>query len=453
MFERFTQDARRTVVLAQELARRLGHTSIGTQHLLLALLDDPEGVPVQALAAVGLRVDGVRSEIERAVPPTEAEVGKHVPFTPRAKKVLELSLRESMRLRQRTIEPGHVLLGLIREGQGVAAEALVKQGADLAQLGEEVARRLVGPDLDRAGMRALTPDPPQMTRGGVAAFDRARQLAKGGPVATQHVLLGLFGDEDTLAKRALTALGVTREAVERELARLDPAGTADEPPDRAGARHTRLQVSGDVVTLRFEDKELAGRLGATLRRWGRRGQGGEVDLSGAEPAVAEPFARLWRAADAVSRELVFGLTPTGGPPTRGGWKPPGWTTRATVAGYSVTSEPEGFRSRLWTSEDVDEADLRAWLAGWLPRTGTGVSDAGEDVVYFTALVGRARDVEPDAPDPDEWVVANFSFGAGPAPVDWPRRPLAELLAYASTDLRRPAEPPDPAGRAGSEPAA
>ena len=446
MFERFTGSARQTVVLAQTLARQSGHSWIGTEHLLLALLDDPEGVAARALTATGVDTDALRTEIELAVPPVGAAVGSQAPFTPRAKKVLELSLRESMRLKQRTIEPGHILLGLLREGEGVAARALVSQGVDLDRLRQEVTRRLVGPVME-AGRRVVSPPPSDMTRGAVVAFDRARQLASDQPVGSQHLLLGLFGDDDTLAARALAALGVTREAVEQELAGLETADTADEPPERAGARRTRLQVSGDVVTLRIEDKELAGRLGTSLRRWGGRGKAGEIELPGSEPAVAEPFARLWRTAQAVSQEIVLRLEPAGMAPAPGEWKPPGWTTRASVAGYSVTSEPDGFRSRLWTDDEVDEAEVRAWLAESLSGRGAGPGAERENVAYFTALVGRAREVEPEAPDPDAWVITNFSFGPGPAPADWPRRPLDELLAYAVTDLRRPGGPagPEPPG--------
>src|SRR5919199_3969320 len=98
MFERFTNDARRVVVRSQELARVLGHSWIGTEHLLIALLEDPEGIASVTLSAIGVRSEAVRTEIELAVPATEGEVESHIPFTPRAKKVLELSLREAMRL-------------------------------------------------------------------------------------------------------------------------------------------------------------------------------------------------------------------------------------------------------------------------------------------------------------------------------------------------------------------
>ena len=441
MFERFTNDARRVVVRSQEIARELGHSWIGTEHLLIALLEDPEGIASVTLSAIGVRSEAVRTEIELAVPATEGEVESHIPFTPRAKKVLELSLREAMRLKQHTIQPGHILLGLIREGDGMAAQAMVKQGTNLGRLRNEVLRRLA--PYPEAGMRIVPPNVPEMTRGGVAAFDRARQLAEGKPVGSQHVLLGLFGDEDTLAKRALAALGVTREAVERELAALDPADTADESPERAGARRTRLQVSGDTVTFRIEDQALARLLGTSLGGWGRRGVGGDIVVSGTEPEAAEPFGRLFRAAEAVSRDLVQRIGPARmQPPSRGEGKPPGWSTRASVAGYSVTSEPDGPRSRLWAREGIDESEVRAWLAAWLDRVGTELH-AREDVTFCTVLVGLRRDVMPDAPDADEWTVTNFSFGPGPAPAEWPRRPLSELLAFAATDLSQGAEPPDP----------
>ena len=303
MFERFTDEARRAVVLAQDLARQSGHTWIGTEHLLLALLDEPEGITTLSLLALEVDPEAVRREIELIVPPTAGEVGRQIPFTPRAKKVLELALREAMRLRQRNIDGGHILLGLIREGEGVAIQALVQAGADLQRLSQDVNRRLATLP-HRQGRMIVRPDIPEMTRGGVDAFHRARELASGKPVGSQHVLLGLFGEEDTLAKRALANLGVTKEAVEQQLAGLDATDTADEPPDKAGARRTRLQVAGDVVTLRIEDKDLASHLGLMLKRWSRPGEAGLIEVSGSEPRATEPFARLWRTAEGVSRDIA-----------------------------------------------------------------------------------------------------------------------------------------------------
>ena len=139
MFERFTDRARRVVVLAQEEARDLGHTYIGTEHILLGLLREPEGVAAQALEALGIGLDGVRREVREIIGPGEGiTLPSHIPFTPRAKKVLELSLREALQLGHNYIGTEHILLGLIREGEGVAAQVLVKLGADLNRVRQQV---------------------------------------------------------------------------------------------------------------------------------------------------------------------------------------------------------------------------------------------------------------------------------------------------------------------------
>ena len=139
MFERFTDRARRVVVLAQEEARDLGHTYIGTEHILLGLLREPEGVAAQALEALGIGLDGVRREVREIIGQGEGTtLPTHIPFTPRAKKVLELSLREALQLGHNYIGTEHILLGLIREGEGVAAQVLVKLGADLNRVRQQV---------------------------------------------------------------------------------------------------------------------------------------------------------------------------------------------------------------------------------------------------------------------------------------------------------------------------
>jgi len=143
MFERFTDRARRVVVLAQEEARTLSHDYIGTEHLLLGLVDEGQGLAVKALEALGISLETVRERVEDAVPPGEyARPSGHIPFTPRAKKVLELSLSESQLLGHRYIGTEHVLLGLIRQGDGVAAQVLTALGADLDGVREQVVRLL-----------------------------------------------------------------------------------------------------------------------------------------------------------------------------------------------------------------------------------------------------------------------------------------------------------------------
>jgi hypothetical protein len=142
MFERFTNRARRVVVLAQEEARVLNHNYIGTEHLLLGLIHEGEGVAAQVLESLGISLEAVRREVEEVVGEgTEAPTG-HIPFTPRAKRVIELSLREALQLRCHYIGTEHILLGLIREGQGMAAQVLVKLGADLPGVRQQVVQLL-----------------------------------------------------------------------------------------------------------------------------------------------------------------------------------------------------------------------------------------------------------------------------------------------------------------------
>ncbi len=132
MFERFTDRARRVVVLAQEEARLLNHNYIGTEHILLGLIHEGEGVAAKALESLGISLEAVRAQVEEIIGHGGQAPSGHIPFTPRAKKVLELSLREALQLGHNYIGTEHILLGLIREGEGVAAQVLVKLGADLS---------------------------------------------------------------------------------------------------------------------------------------------------------------------------------------------------------------------------------------------------------------------------------------------------------------------------------
>ena len=138
MFERFTDRARRVVVLAQDEARMLKHNYIGTEHILLGLLHEGEGVAAKALESLGVSLDAVRAQVEEIIGQGQQAPSGHIPFTPRAKKVLELSLRESLQLGHNYIGTEHILLGLIREGDGVAAQVLVKLGADLNRVRQQV---------------------------------------------------------------------------------------------------------------------------------------------------------------------------------------------------------------------------------------------------------------------------------------------------------------------------
>ena len=144
MFERFTDRARRVVVLAQEEARVLNHNYIGTEHVLLGLIREGEGVAAKALESLGISLEAVRQQVEEIIGQGQQAPSGHIPFTPRAKKVLELSLREALQLGHNYIGTEHILLGLIREGEGVAAQVLVKLGADLNRVRLQVNQLLAG---------------------------------------------------------------------------------------------------------------------------------------------------------------------------------------------------------------------------------------------------------------------------------------------------------------------
>src|SRR5680860_518427 len=144
MFERFTDRARRVVVLAQEEARMLSHNYIGTEHILLGLIHEGEGVAAKALESLGISLEAVRAQVEEIIGQGQQAPSGHIPFTPRAKKVLELSLREALQLGHNYIGTEHILLGLIREGEGVAAQVLVKLGADLGRVRQQVIQLLSG---------------------------------------------------------------------------------------------------------------------------------------------------------------------------------------------------------------------------------------------------------------------------------------------------------------------
>ncbi len=145
MFERFTDRARRVVVLAQEEARLLNHNYIGTEHILLGLLNEGEGIAAQALESLDINLASVRDEVVKIIGQGQQSPSGHIPFTPRAKKVLELSLREALQLGHNYIGTEHILLGLIREGEGVAAQVLQQLGAELQKVRQTVIQLLSGP--------------------------------------------------------------------------------------------------------------------------------------------------------------------------------------------------------------------------------------------------------------------------------------------------------------------
>ena len=268
MFERFTNRARHAVVLAQEEARRMQHNYIGTEHVLLGLLGEPEGLACRALAGLGMSLEAARNEVTAIVGTGSVAPSGHIPFTPRAKKTLELALREALQLGHNYIGTEHILLGLMREGEGVAAQVL-KQHADLTAIraavldllpaaGAQAARarrwlrRPAAADPGEAGAQAE-----QMVMNTTPAADttlsEAARLAGSRPVGSHHLLLAALADPDTAAARALAALGVDMEQAKETLRHADITGTSDEPPEEAGRRQMVIHVTGERLTIEATD--------------------------------------------------------------------------------------------------------------------------------------------------------------------------------------------------------
>ena len=161
MFDRFTDRARRVIVLAQDEAKLLNHNYIGTEHILLGLIHEGEGVAAKALESLGIALEAVRAQVEEIIGQGQQVPTGHIPFTPRAKKVLELSMREALQLNHPYIGTEHILLGLIREGEGVAAQVLIKLGADLNRVRNQVLQLLSGFQGSEKPSTAGAPEAPQ----------------------------------------------------------------------------------------------------------------------------------------------------------------------------------------------------------------------------------------------------------------------------------------------------
>jgi len=264
MLELFTDRARRVVKLAEEEARRLDHNYIGTEHILLGLLHEGEGVAAKALESLGISLDAVREQVEEIIGRGQQPPSGHIPFTPRSKKVLELSLRESLQLGHNYIGTEHILLGLIREGGGVAAQVLVKLGADLNRMRQQVIQLISG--------QRPQPDPLPPREGVPVTEARARL--------------------DTIEGR-LDALEVQLAAIEQRVGTRPDTADLDEQIDRVrGERQAAAdaQEYEQAAALRDREKEL---LASKAAR--------QEQLTAAHPALPVLAERCQQLADEVER--------------------------------------------------------------------------------------------------------------------------------------------------------
>jgi len=260
MFERFTDRARRVVVLAQEEARMLNHNYIGTEHILLGLIHEGEGVAAKALESLGISLDAVRQQVEEIIGQGQQAPSGHIPFTPRAKKVLELSRREAEQLGHSYIGTEHILLGLLREGDGVAAQVLVKLGADLNRVRQMVIQWLHG--------------------------HPAKE-----PVSTRSAAQEL---------RLLPGVRARLEQVERRLAAIEQSvGTGPDTSDLdqqidkvRGERQEAVDVQEFelAASLRDQEKELLAAKAARQQQW-----------AAADPALPDLAERCKQLADETER--------------------------------------------------------------------------------------------------------------------------------------------------------
>jgi ATP-dependent Clp protease ATP-binding subunit ClpA len=308
MFERFTDQARRVVVVAQEESRKLGHDYIGTEHILLGILGAGESVAVQALASLGVSLEAARGQVEEIVGRGSHQVSGHIPFTRRAKKVLELSLREAIQLGHNYIGTEHILLGLVREGDGVAAQVLTGLGADLDRTRQQVIQLLHGPQGAETVAQYSRPLPRPGGPGGLDAIrDRLDTIA--GQLAAIVSKLGIGGEAAS-------------------------AGPAQRPgPRPAGLRRLDERIAGigrekqaaidaqdfeRAVTLRNEEQELLRKRDDENSRW--------MAAAGERPAGADgaELDRLRRLVDNLQAQLRrHGIEPD--PEGKGEADPPAGT--------------------------------------------------------------------------------------------------------------------------------
>jgi ATP-dependent Clp protease ATP-binding subunit ClpA len=280
MFERFSGQARHVVVSAQEEARELDHNYIGTEHLLLGLLTS-DSLASASLNALGYTRDDVQAKVVASVGRGKSSPGGHIPFTPRAKKVLELSLREALQLKHNYIGTEHILLGLLREGEGRAAQILADKHP-LDRIRSEVLTRIESPAPREVHGAGRTPAAHEV-------LALAAELAGEGPVGSHHILEAILQQPDSAAAKVLGDAGIDLDELAAKLDQVSIEDTADDTPQQAAARELELSVTDETVTVVLRDPgslELAKRV-VQLNGGPLEARGLQLDLLG----------RLWTAVN------------------------------------------------------------------------------------------------------------------------------------------------------------
>ena len=292
MFERFSGQARHVVVSAQEEARELDHNYIGTEHLLLGLLVASDSSASASLSALGYTLDGARASVEAMVGRGKASPRGHIPFTPRAKKVLELSLREALQLKHNHIGTEHILLGLVREGEGRAAQILATKHP-LDRVRADVLARIESAGAGEAHAGNRTPAAHEV-------LALAAELAGDTPVGSHHILEAILQQPDSAAAKVLTDAGIDVDQLAAKLDELSTEDTADDTPEQAAARQLELSIADDGVTVVLRDPGSL-ELGKQIVEL----NGGQLASQGAQLDI---LSRLWTSVNswliATARDLA-----------------------------------------------------------------------------------------------------------------------------------------------------
>ncbi|ARP69495.1 Clp protease [Streptomyces pluripotens] len=294
-FERFTVKARQAVVAAQEQARKLKHDHIGTEHVLLGLLDVPDGTAAKVLHRLGYDKEAARADITAVVKPGTKELSGHIPFAPGAKKTLELALREARQLHHNDIGTEHILLALVSEGEGVGAQVLAERIDPIDKIRAAVLT-------SSEGSQDVTAGPwPAGTPATEDTVFTASALAGGAPVGSHHLLEAMLRAENSMASRVLRELGVDPDAVAAKIDELDPETTTDANPEETAARKMEIRLVDDEVHLILRDP-------TTITLAKKVTELSDSPIRGVGPVVGM-FVPLWRSTNQLLLQLQRILEP------------------------------------------------------------------------------------------------------------------------------------------------
>lgn len=294
-FERFTPEARKVVVTAQEEARLLKHSHIGTEHILLGLLDAPDSTAAKVLHRLGYNKQTAQADIAAVVKPGTQELSGHIPFAPQAKKTLELALHEAQQLHHTNIGTEHILLALVSEGEGVGAKILAERINPISKIRAAVLA-------SSEGSQDVTAGPwPAGTSATEDALSAAGALAGGAPVGSHHLLEAMLRAENSMAAKVLRELGVDPDAVAARIDALDPETTTDANPEEAAARTMEIRLVDDEVHVILRDPTTV-----TLAKKVTELANGPVQGVG---PVAGMFVPLWRSTNQLLLQIQLVLEP------------------------------------------------------------------------------------------------------------------------------------------------